>query len=79
MEGKPKYPNDILFKTKQMLVIMTKPRGICRGMVDLMDLDLALGRSYNWPLISVEIFSASVIIAYWSDKTDHNFSSYYVI
>lgn len=46
---------------------MTKPQGIClnaNDMVDLMDLDVALGHSYKWPLISMEILSTSVVIAY---------------
>lgn len=82
MEEKTKYPNYILFKNKHMLVIMTKPQGIClnaNDMMDLKDLNVALGHSYNWPLISMEMLSASVIIAYWSGTIDHNFSSYYVI
>lgn len=48
-------------------------------MVDLMDLNVALGHFYNWSLISMEILSVSVIIAYWSDTIDHNFSCYYFI
>ena len=66
MEVKTKYPNDILFKNKHMLVIMTKPQDIClnaNDMVDLMDLDVSVRHFYNWPLISMEVFSSSVIIA----------------
>lgn len=50
-----------------MLVIMAKPQVIClnaNDMMDLKDLNVALGHCYNWPLISMEMLSASVIIAY---------------
>lgn len=54
---------------------MTKPQvtWLIVSDMDFMDLDVALGHFYNWPLISTQMLSASVIIAYWSDTLEHNF------
>lgn len=61
-------------KTKILMIISSKTSRyltksqvtwlIVNDMVNLMDLDVARGHFYEWPLISTQILSASVITAY---------------